>query len=247
MPDTIQIAPSILSADFLNLQRDIQVLAESAKPPEWFHLDVMDGHFVPNLTIGPPFVRALQRLTAVPLDVHLMIENPEEQLGWYLEAGANLLTVSLESLRPGARGGAKGTSATLKEITEAEVAKGLALLEHIRAAGARAGLAINPETPVGLLLPFYQQLDVVLLMSVHPGFGGQSFIPNTLNRLSELRVTIDELGVPVLVEVDGGIDADTATLAVAAGADILVAGNAIYGQSDPVFALQALRVAAQSV
>ncbi|MDR2035842.1 MAG: ribulose-phosphate 3-epimerase [Coriobacteriales bacterium] len=237
----IQLAPSILSADFLNLEQAVRLLAGSPEPPEWFHLDVMDGHFVPNLTIGPPFVRALKRITEVPLDVHLMIDNPHEQLDWYLDAGADLLTFHLEAARPGARGAHKGSSATIKDLTPEEVAFVLALLERIRAAGALAGLSINPATPVELLRPFYQHLDVVLLMSVHPGFGGQSFIPESLSRLNAIRADIAASEASVLIEVDGGIDVNTVSPAVEAGAELLVAGNAIYGQTDPVLALQNIR------
>ncbi|MDR1088082.1 MAG: ribulose-phosphate 3-epimerase [Coriobacteriales bacterium] len=243
MSRKIQLAPSILSASFLNLERDVRLLTESADPPEWLHIDVMDGHFVPNLTMGPPFVRALKRITTVPLDVHLMIDNPGEQLDWYLDAGADLLTFHLEAVRPGARGTQKGSSATIKELTEAEVEYAHTLLARIRAAGAQAGLSLNPETPVGLLLPFYTEMDLVLLMSVHPGFGGQSFIPEALVRLTEVRDTAQAQSAELLIEVDGGIDADTAELAVEAGADVLVAGQAIYGQSDPVAALQQIRAA----
>lgn len=238
-----QIAASILSADFLNLERDIRLLAESSEPPEWFHVDVMDGHFVPNLTIGPPFVQALKRITKVPLDVHLMVDNPAQQLDWYLDAGADMLVFHLEDLREGARAESRGSSATITEISPAEMELGLSLLEKIHAAGTRAGIAVNPATPVKLLLPFYRELDIVLVMSVHPGFGGQSFIAETLQRLSEIRYTRDALAASLQIEVDGGIDADTACLALAAGADILVAGNAIYGQADPVAAMQQIRTA----
>jgi len=237
------MAPSILSSDYLNLHNEIQLLAESNEPPEWFHIDVMDGHFVPNLTIGPPIVRALKHITQVPLDVHVMIENPAEQLDWYLDAGADTLTIHLEALRPGARGGQKGTSATILDLSEAEIKQGLTLLQRIRAAGTLAGIAVNPLTPTNLLKPFYSQLDLVLLMSVHPGFGGQSIIPDSLDRIREIRSDIDALGAPVLIEIDGGIDPDTAPLVVEAGAEILVAGNAIYGQADPVAAMQAIRAA----
>jgi len=234
---------SILSADYLNLERDVRLLAESAEPPEWFHIDVMDGHFVPNLTIGPPILRALKRITTVPMDVHLMIDNPSEQLDWYLDAGADLLAFHIEALKPGARGEKKGSSATLEDLSEAEVELGLSLLERIRAAGALAGLVINPATPTKLLAPFYKQLDQVLLMSVHPGFGGQSFIPQSLQRLSEIRNAIDSCGNPIHLAVDGGVDVDTALPIVQAGADILAAGNAVYGKSDPVAAMQAIRSA----
>ena len=247
MPRQIQISPSLLSADFVNLEQQVRLLTESDEPPEWLHVDVMDGHFVPNLTIGPPFVRALKRITDVPLDVHLMIDNPQEQLDWYLDAGADLLTIHVEDVRPGARGTEKGASATIKEFREGEIELLHTMLAHIRGAEALAGLAFNPETPVGLALPFYHDVDLVLIMSVHPGFGGQSFIPSTLVRLDTVSKKVEALGVEVLLEVDGGIDVDTATLAVEAGADVLVAGNAIYGQDDPVQAMQAIRAAVRTV
>lgn len=244
MPRQTQIAPSLLSADFLNLQAEVYLFDECNVPPEWLHIDVMDGHFVPNLTIGPPFVRALKKITSIPLDVHLMIDNPGEQLDWYLEAGADLLVFHLEAVRAGAHATEKGSSATINELSAAEVEFARSLLARIRAAGAKAGLSINPETPVSVLAPFYEHLDVVLLMSVHPGFGGQSFIPESLVRLAEIAESIKSLNAEVLIEIDGGIDADIAELVVEAGADILVAGNAIYGQADPVVALQKIRDAA---
>lgn len=241
MSKPIQISPSLLSADFLNLERDVKILTESNEPPEWLHIDVMDGHFVPNLTIGPPFVKALKRITEVPLDVHLMIDNPAEQLDWYLDAGASALTIHLEAARRGAAGGTKGSSATIKELREDETQAVRTMLERIRAAGCKAGLAINPLSPVSLLLPFYTGLDLVLLMSVHPGFGGQSFIPESLARLEEIKGEAEAHCADILLEVDGGIDADTAVAATLAGANMLVAGNAIYGQTDPVAAMQAIR------
>ena len=247
MAQRIQIAPSILSASCLNLEQAVRLLAESAEPPEWFHIDVMDGHFVPNLTIGPSFVRALKRITTVSLDVHLMIDNPDEQLDWYLDAGADLLVIHMEAARPGAHGAGVGSSASIKELQGSEAEFVSTMLSRIHSAGALAGLSLNPDTPAGLMLPFYKNIDVALLMSVHPGFGGQSFIPQSLSRLQEMKSDIQALGAKVLLEVDGGIDADTAVLAVEAGADVLVAGNAIYGQPDPVAAMQAIRNAVNGV
>lgn len=247
MAKHIQISPSILSSDFMNLEREVSLFSESLNPPEWLHIDVMDGHFVPNHTIGPPIVKALKKITDIPLDVHLMISNPAEQLDWYLDAGADLVTFHIEAVRPGARALEKGSSATIKELNDEEIATGLALIERIHAAGSMAGLSLNPATPVGLLLPFYRSVDLVLIMSVHPGFGGQSFIAESLVRITEARKTIDALGASTLIEVDGGIDADIATLVVPAGADVLVAGNAIYGQPDPVVALQKIRDAVEDL
>lgn len=241
MPKHIQISPSLLSADFMNIEREVSLFSESINPPEWLHIDVMDGHFVPNHTIGPPIIKALKNITDIPLDVHLMISNPEVQLDWYLDAGADLVTFHLEAMRPGAAGLEKGSSATIKEVNEAEVELAHTLIDRIHTEGTMAGLSLNPETPVGVLLPFYRSIDLILIMSVHPGFGGQSFIPQSLARIAEVRETIDALGADTLIEVDGGIDADIATLVVPAGADVLVAGNAIYGQADPVVALQQIR------
>lgn len=241
MPQNIQIAPSILSADFLNLERDVRLLAESNEPPEWLHIDVMDGHFVPNLTIGPPFVKALKRITSIPLDVHLMIDNPQEQLDWYLDAGADTLVFHLEACRPGARGAQKGSSATIDSLSDEEAELAFRMLDQIKKKGAKAGISLNPHTPADTLLPFMHELDLVLLMSVHPGFGGQSFIPESLERLTVIAEAAAQLGRDILIEVDGGIDATTARPAVEAGANMLVAGNAIYGQKDPVAALQEIR------
>lgn len=243
MPKHVQISPSILSADFLNLEADVRLFEESLNPPEWLHIDVMDGHFVPNLTIGPAFVSALKKITSIPLDVHLMIDNPSEQIDWYLDAGADLLTVHIETVEPGAHAKEKGSSATLKTLLNEDAERLLNLLARIREGGAQAGLSLNPHTSVELLLPFYNSIDLVLLMSVHPGFGGQSFIPESLERLAAIRSQIDEREGEVLIEVDGGVDAEIAPLVAAAGADVLVAGNAIYGQDDPVLALQHIREA----
>ena len=245
MAHHIQIAPSILSADFLNLERDVRLLTECGEPPEWLHIDVMDGHFVPNLTIGPPFVRALKRITSVPLDVHLMIDNPGEQMDWYLDAGADTLVFHLEAVRPGARGAQKGSSATIDALSKEEAKYARDLLAHIKATGAKAGFSLNPHTPVDVVLPFIDELDLVLLMSVHPGFGGQSFIPQSLERLETIRDAAKERGKDILIEVDGGIDKATVGPAVQAGANMLVAGNAIYGQADPVAALREIRHAAR--
>lgn len=241
MTKNIQLAPSILSANFLNLERDVRLLTESDESPEFLHIDVMDGHFVPNLTIGPAFVKALKGITSVPLDVHLMIDNPEEQLDWYMDAGAGLVTVHIESAKPGVQGKTKGSSATIKELQAEETARVVSCLRRIRKAGVLAGLSLNPKTPTSLLLPFYQELDVVLVMSVHPGFGGQSFIMQSPARIEEVKQAAEKQGADINIEVDGGIDIDTAALAVDAGATILVAGNAIYGQANPVAALQKIR------
>jgi ribulose-phosphate 3-epimerase len=221
MTDRIMMAPSILSADFTRLA-DAVALAESAGA-DLIHVDVMDGHFVPNLTIGPPVIRALKQVATRPLDVHLMIDNASTTVEWYLDAGADWVTVHVEACHHLPR-----------------------MVQHIHASGARAGMAISPGTPAMALEEVIADLDLVLVMSVYPGFGGQSFIPETPPKITELTGMIAASGSHALIEVDGGIDETTASLVAAAGARILVAGNAIFGREDPVAALQAIRKAGES-
>ncbi|MCL1879925.1 MAG: ribulose-phosphate 3-epimerase [Actinomycetia bacterium] len=249
-PSGVQIVPSLLSADFMNLQRDVRLIEHGEL--EWLHVDVMDGHFVPNMTVGPPVVRALKRISSLSLDVHLMIDNPAEQLDWYLEAGADLVCVHLESAgssertdaraaRPARAARAAGFSVSVTELYDPEPLAGL--LGRIRAAGRLAGLALNPGTPAELALPFFNQLDLLLVMSVHPGFGGQTFIETALEKLRFVSRTAAAQGLEMMVEVDGGINAATAPQVVAAGANMLVAGNAIFGAANPLAALAGLRAA----
>jgi len=225
----------------------------------------MDGHFVPNLTIGPPFVKALKAITNVPLDVHLMIDNPGAQLDWYLDAGADLVTIHVEShacamaqafstntlvktTRPVL---SKGTSHVIETLSAPQAEILGSLLTRIRDAGAFAGVALNPHTPETVLKPLSGLFDVVLVMSVHPGFGGQSFIACSVDKIARLAAVRtaaqkrkDESEGSFLIEVDGGIDVTTAPSVVRAGADILVAGKAVFGAADPVKALAQLRQAA---
>ncbi len=216
---SVRIAPSILSADFANLGRDIA--AAEAGGADLIHVDVMDGHFVPNLTIGPPVIRAVKRVATVPLDVHLMVENPDPYLEAYVEAGASMVSVHVEVLRHLHR-----TIAAIKEL------------------GAQAGVVLNPATPVAALKDVAADVDYVLVMSVNPGFGGQSFIPHSLEKLREVRALLASAGSAAFVEVDGGVDVGNVRAVVEAGASVIVAGSAIFGTPDAAAAVRALRAAA---
>ena len=212
----IQIAPSILSADFANLERDVRMISEAGA--DWIHVDVMDGHFVPNLTIGPAHVKMLKRVTDVPLDVHLMIDNPEVQVPWYIEAGADSVTVHVETCD-----------------------NAVSMLRSIRDAGAKAGISLNPETDPTQLAGLLDLVDMVLVMSVHPGFGGQSFIESSPAKIAAIVEMCKAEGAAPLIEVDGGIGVGTAPLVSAVGADVLVAGSAIFCADDPAVALRGIR------
>lgn len=211
------MAPSILSADFGSLAEAVGAVANVA---DWLHVDVMDGHFVPNLTIGPPVVKSLRRHSGLYFDCHLMMTNPGRYLEAFRDAGADGCTVHVEI---------GGTDELLRQMHDL---------------GLRVGLAANPDTPFEKLEPFLGQVDLVLCMSVFPGFGGQSFMPEVLDKIVRVRKAIDEQGLPVDLEVDGGIDLETAPRAAAAGANVLVAGSAIFGCERPWEATEAIRAAA---
>ena len=215
----VQISPSILSAPALAMDEAIQVAVDSGV--EWIHVDVMDGHFVPNLTMGPPHVKALKKAYETPLDVHLMITNPADTIDWYLDAGADLVTFHVEACDDPA-----------------------ALIAHIHEKGAKCGITLCPPTPIEAIQPYVPLVDLVLVMSVNPGFSGQSFIPDAVGRVAQVAAWARETNVSPLIEVDGGINVDTASLVVAEGADVLVGGNAIFGQPDIAAAISAIRKAA---
>jgi ribulose-phosphate 3-epimerase len=217
---SVRIAPSILSADFARLA-DAVATVEGAGA-DFIHVDVMDGHFVPNITIGVPVVAALSRVTKLPLDVHLMISDPDRYLDAFAGAGAAMLTVHAEVLPHLHR-----------------------TLTHIRHLGAKAGVAINPSTPVAMLADVVAEIDHVLVMSVNPGFGGQTFIEHTYVKIAAARQLLSQGRNTATVEVDGGVDAGNAGALVAAGASILVAGASIFAQPDPAAAVHALRRAAE--
>jgi len=211
------VAPSILSADFARLGEAL-ALVDPAR--DWVHCDIMDNHFVPNLTFGPLIVAAARRLSAALLDVHLMIERPETLIAGFRAAGADLITVHLEACADPA-----------------------AALAAVRATGARVGLTLKPGTPFARAEPWLKDLDLFLVMTVEPGFGGQAFMPGMLEKVRAARDWRERHGEHYLIEVDGGISSATAPQCRAAGADVFVAGNAIYAQSDPSQALEALRAA----
>ncbi len=219
---SVQIAPSILSADFAALGAAVAAVERGGA--DLIHVDVMDGHFVPNITIGPPVVQSLKRVARAPLDVHLMITDPDQYIEAFARAGAAMISVHVEVLPHLHR-----------------------TVHAIKALNVKAGVVLNPATPVGALEQIAGDVDFVLVMSVNPGFGGQRFIPRSTQKVAEVRAALDRAGnSAALVEIDGGIDPDTAPQVVAAGARILVAGNAIFGTPDPERATRELKALANA-
>ncbi|PJE47017.1 MAG: ribulose-phosphate 3-epimerase [Sediminibacterium sp.] len=210
------IAPSLLSANFLNLAQDCALLNESQA--DWFHLDVMDGRFVPNISFGLPVISHIRTATNKICDVHLMIEEPENYAVAFKEAGADILTVHIEACKHLHRN-----------------------IQQIKSLGMKAGVAVNPHTPVHLLQDIIQDLDLVCLMSVNPGFGGQHFIPQTLEKIRTLKQLIVAKNSHCLIEIDGGVTLENASSILAAGADVLVAGNTVFKSKDPIATIAALK------
>ena len=218
----VQLAPSILAADFAALGRDIAAAERGGA--DLIHVDVMDGHFVPNITIGLPVVRAIRRVATRPLDVHLMIEDPDRFIEGFVAAGASMVSVHVEAVRHLHR-----------------------TVAFIRKLGAKAGVALNPATPAWALEAIAPDLDFVLVMSVDPGFSGQAFIPHSVEKVRRLRGVLDGAGSSALIEIDGGIEQSNVADVVGAGANILVAGQAIFGGSDAEAATRALRASANQM
>lgn len=210
------IAPSLLSSNFLNLEADCKMLNESQA--DWFHLDVMDGHFVPNISFGPMLVSFFRKATTKICDVHLMIENPGQYAEAFKKAGADILSVHIEACPHLHRN-----------------------IQQIKGLGMMAGVAVNPHTPIEALKDIIADIDMVCLMSVNPGFGGQSFIPHTMTKIKQLREMIDKQSLKVKIEVDGGVTVENARSILDAGADVLVAGNTVFSSADPKATIAALK------
>jgi len=210
------IAPSVLAADFANLQRDIEMINESNA--DWFHIDIMDGVFVPNISFGMPVMAAMKKHTKKPMDVHLMIVNPDQYISTFKKIGADILTVHYEACTHLHR-----------------------TLQAIKAEGMKAGVALNPHTPIHLLEDVIKDIDLVCIMSVNPGFGGQSFIENTYDKVKQLKALITTKGASTLIEIDGGVNIYNAKALTEAGADVLVAGSFVFKADDPVATIKELK------
>jgi len=211
-----KIAPSILSANFVRLEEEIKKI-EDVNGVQYLHIDVMDGSFVPNITIGSPVVKSIKKITKLPLDVHLMIDNPEKHIDSFIDAGADNLTIHLEATRHPER-----------------------LLSYIRSKGISAGISINPATGIETVKYLYGSFDLILVMTVNPGFGGQKLISSTLDKVKSLKNEKEKNGLNFVIEVDGGVSKDNISKYVSAGAELIVAGNAVFGSKDPAIAIKEL-------
>ena len=204
-----KISPSILSADFVNLERDIRALKDNGA--DWVHVDVMDGHFVPNITIGIPVVQAIRKITDLPLDVHLMIDRPIRYVEDFIKAGADWLTIHIEADQP---------------------QNNLEALDKIRALGCKAAISLKPKTPAEAAIPYLEKCDMILVMTVEPGFGGQKFMADMMPKVKQLREWMDDINPDCVIQVDGGVDRNTAPLCKESGATVLVAGSAYFKSED---------------
>lgn len=210
------IAPSVLSCDFANIQRDVEMINNSSA--DWFHVDVMDGVFVPNISFGFPVIKAIKKHAKKPLDVHLMIENPDQYIEEFAKSGADILTVHYEACRHLHR-----------------------TIQSIKSNGMQAGVALNPHTNISVLEDVIEELDLVLIMSVNPGFGGQSFIENACKKVAQVKMMIEKSGSPAKIEVDGGVNLETGARLVLSGADVLVAGSFVFNSENPSSTIDALK------
>jgi ribulose-phosphate 3-epimerase len=212
----IKLAPSILSADFANLERDIKVVENAGA--EYLHIDVMDGHFVPNITLGAPVVKSLRKVSSMVFDVHLMISNPENYIADFAAAGADIITVHAEATNHLHR-----------------------LIQMIKKEGVKAAVALNPATPLSVLDYVLEELDMILIMSVNPGFGGQKFIPSALDKVRMIRELISEMNLDIDIEIDGGVGPDNIAEVVASGANVIVAGSAVFNSKDPAATIKTMK------
>ena len=210
------ISPSVLSCDFANIQRDVEMINNSSA--DWFHVDVMDGVFVPNISFGFPVIKAIKKHATKPLDVHLMIANPDQYIEEFAKSGADILTVHFEVCPHLHR-----------------------TIQAIKAAGMQAGIALNPHTNVSVLEDVIEELDLVLIMSVNPGFGGQSFIDNACKKVAQVKLLIEKSGSPAKIEVDGGVNLETGARLIQSGADVLVAGSFVFNSDNPTTTIAALK------